>query len=96
MVGKPRRLLVTLRSAEDVDQAIRDAKKLRNSSDAYTSSSVYVNRDLSPEEAKAAYEKRVRRRAQATTGVSIDGVQASGNATTAAAASTSQAATHQN
>lgn len=78
ITGKPRRLLVTLGSSEEVDSVIKDARRLRNSTNNDTATNVFINRDLSPEEAKAAYEKRVQRRTQASVTVT--------NAPTAAAA----------
>lgn len=62
--GKPRRLLVSLRSSDEVDATLRCAKSLRNSTNHYTAANIFINRDLSPEEAKVAYEKRIARRAQ--------------------------------
>jgi len=44
------------------------AKDLRRSSERYVVENVYINPDLSPVEAKAAYERRQRRRATASTG----------------------------
>ena len=41
---------------------MRTAKKLRASSDSYVSDYVYINQDLTREEVKIAYEKRVLRR----------------------------------
>lgn len=63
--GRPRKLLVALRSAAVAKDLLKCAKELRNSSDTAVKDSVYINKDLSPEEAKAAYELRVKRRAEA-------------------------------
>ena len=60
----PRRLLVQLTSEENASSLLAVAKQLRTSTDQYVAASVYINRDLSPEEEKEAYEKRQRRRAR--------------------------------
>ena len=60
----PRRLLVNLRSSSTADELLKNAKKLRSSSDSYIAGSVFINKDLNPDEAKLAYELRVRRRAE--------------------------------
>jgi len=60
--SSPRRLLVHLTSEESVSSLIAAAKCLRNSDDPHIARNVYINRDLSPLEAKEAYEKRQRRR----------------------------------
>ena len=65
VAGRPRKLLVALRSATVAKDLLKCAKELRNSSDTAVKDSVYINKDLSPEEAKAAYELRVKRRAEA-------------------------------
>lgn len=65
---KPRKLIVTLKSSDNANSIIRDAKLLRQSSDTYTVSNIYINKDLSPEESKAAFEKRALRRVQAGSG----------------------------
>lgn len=62
--NSPRRILVSFSSTEVANSLIREAKNLRNSLDTYTASNIYINRDLSPEEAKVAFEKRAQRRAQ--------------------------------
>ena len=56
---RPRRLLVHLTSESSVLAA---AKQLRRSDDAYISEKVFINPDLSPAEAKLAFEQRQRRR----------------------------------
>ena len=66
-VGKPRvnhplKLLITLRTAEDVTNVLRVAKDLRKSSDPHIAATVYINKDMSPEESKAAYDERVKKR----------------------------------
>lgn len=54
----PRRLLVTLSSDADSSSAIRSAKKLRSSTDAYVRDNVYINADLTPEQRKLDYNLR--------------------------------------
>ena len=61
--GTPRKILVTLRSPADAADILKVAKNLRLSTDPTVKSNIYINKDLSPEEAKAAYEKREKRRA---------------------------------
>ena len=53
---RPRKLLVTLNSETLAQDLLSRAKLLRNSSDDYVASSIFINRDLSPEESKVAYE----------------------------------------
>ena len=65
-IDGPRKLVVSLTSADAANTVIRAARNLRNSLDNYTATKVYINHDLSPDEAKAAYEKRVQRRSQTT------------------------------
>lgn len=62
--GLPLKLRVTLDSAESVSLVLKAAKSLRTSTDSQISSSVYINKDLSPEELKTAYELRVKKRAE--------------------------------
>jgi hypothetical protein len=64
--GKTQPLLVLLRSASEAEYLIRDARRLRHSSDQYVSSSVYISADLTKAEALAAYQRRCRRRARTT------------------------------
>jgi len=59
--GKPRRLLVRLSSDTVAAEVLRSAPALRHASDALTTN-IYINPDLSPTEAKLAYEARQRRR----------------------------------
>ena len=70
--GRPRKLLVTLRTATTATDVLKSAKELRKSSDPIIKNSVFINRDLSPEEAKAAYEMRVKKRAEKTNMSSSD------------------------
>ena len=60
--GKPRRLLVPLTTEENAKSLLSVAKKLRSSDDPVIASSVYINADLTPTQAKLAYDKRVQRR----------------------------------
>jgi len=62
VTGRPRRLLVRLGSEETASALLRAAPELRQSEDLYTSTSVFINPDLSPTAAKLAYEQRRRRR----------------------------------
>lgn len=55
----PRRLLVRLGSEDTADAVLRDARKLRSSSDTRN---VFINPDLSPAAAALAYEARKKRR----------------------------------
>jgi len=57
--------LVHLTSEENVSHILSAAKSLRRSNDAYIAKSVYINPDISPAEAKLAFEKRAKRRAEA-------------------------------
>jgi len=57
--GRPRKLLVHLTSEENVKDVLREAPKLRCSSDT---ANIYINPDLSPAEAAMAYHRRQRRR----------------------------------
>jgi len=61
---RPRRLLIRLTSEENATHILTAAKRLRHSDDQYVATSVYINRDLSPTEAKLAYEKREQWRAR--------------------------------
>jgi len=62
--GAPRRLLIRLRSENTATDLLRDARRLRTSRDEYVSQKVYINPDLSPSQAKSAYDRRVKRRAR--------------------------------
>jgi uncharacterized protein YciI len=59
--GSPRRLLVRLGSEAVAAELLSAAPKLRRA-DPYTAAHVYINADLAPPEAKAAYEARKKRR----------------------------------
>jgi len=58
----PRRLLVRLRSEDTASDLLRSARMLRQSSDNYVASNIYFNSDLTPAQAKLAYQLRVKRR----------------------------------
>ena len=60
--NKVQPLLVTLHSSQQADYYIKNAKFLRGSSNESVKKSVFINPDLTPSEAKAAYELRVERR----------------------------------
>ena len=73
---RPRRLLVRLTSESSAASLLAAAKSLRQSEDTYVATNVYINADLTPLEAKLAYEKRQarrdRRRANMTTSLNAD------------------------
>ena len=77
-VGKtvPQKLLVYLLSEHTAAEIIQCARELRRSENSYIAKSVFFNRDLSPAEAKAAYDKRVARRSAVATATSSQGSQA--------------------
>jgi hypothetical protein len=58
----PRRLLVHLTNEEAATQVLQAAKSLHRNKRNSTSHPVYINPDLSPTEAKLAFEQRQRRR----------------------------------
>jgi hypothetical protein len=64
--NKPRRLLVSLENEVQARDLLTRSRNLRNSSNNYIANNVYINPDLSPEDAKAAFERRQSRRAGAT------------------------------
>jgi len=55
-------LLVVLRSVEEADYLIKNAKRLRQSNDSDIRNSVYINPNLTKAEAQNAYQRRCRRR----------------------------------
>jgi len=55
-------LLVTLSSADDAAFLIQNARMLRQSTNSLVRSTIYINADLTPAEALAAYEARCARR----------------------------------
>jgi len=74
----PRRLLVSLSSEQEVGAILRQSKLLRKSSDACTARNVFINPDLSPDDAKRAFEVRKARR-EAKVGPSSSSSTQSGN-----------------
>jgi hypothetical protein len=69
---RPRWLLVVLDSETAAENLLHCAPMLRDSGNAYLSNNVYINRDLTPEEATEAYMRRQERRearAEPTVGV---------------------------
>jgi len=60
--NKVQPLIVTLHNNLQSEYYIKNAKYLRSSSDAVINSSVFINPDLTPSEARAAYELRIQRR----------------------------------
>jgi hypothetical protein len=60
--NRPRRLLVRLSSESSANDVIRKARDLRQSADAFIAGNVFINRDLSLQQRKLAYEARERRR----------------------------------
>jgi len=63
--NKPQPLLVTLESPLQAQYYISNAKWLRTSSIEEVRNNVYINGDLTPSEAKAAYELRLQRKQRA-------------------------------
>jgi len=61
-VGKFQPLLVTLDTREQAEYYIKNASLLRHSDQSEICNSVFINPDLTPAEAKAAFEIRQRRR----------------------------------
>ena len=59
---RPRRLLVHLTSEVNAAELLAAAKQLRRSEDPHVASQIFINPDLTPTEAKLAYEHRQRRR----------------------------------
>ena len=57
-----RPILVALSSAEDASFLIRNARLLRQSENNFVRTSIFINADLTPAEALAAYESRCARR----------------------------------
>jgi len=73
--GKPRRLLVRLESEPSAAKLHSWAKNLRKSDDRYVADNVYINPDLTIEEAKLAYERRQKRRQHASSNIGSGPVQ---------------------
>ena len=68
-------VLVTLSTADQADEVIASAKKLRNSSDHIICTGVFINRFMFRIEAQLAYEQRCKRRLKS------DGVKMASNKT---------------
>ena len=66
--GRVQPVLVVLKSVEQAEFLISNAKSLRQSDNPQVKSSVYINADLTKAEALTAYQRRCRRRAAATYG----------------------------
>lgn len=60
--SKPRRLLVHLESEAAAAEVLQYARYLRGSNDEYVSRNIYINADLSKDEAKRAFDRRQERR----------------------------------
>jgi hypothetical protein len=91
--GQPRRILITVRTAEEATDLLKEARKLRNSSNLQVASSVYLNKDLSPEEAKIAFELRAKRRAERQQTTARNVAAGAANVLTCIAASSSASGT---
>jgi len=57
---KPRRLLDHLTSEQNVSSLLSDGRNLRRSDEPYIAQLVFINPDMSPTEAKLAFEKRAK------------------------------------
>ena len=69
-----RKVLVRFNSEKDATTVLNYAKTLRISTDRSIADNVYINADLSKEEAKLAYDKRVTRRNTAKGNITVMGV----------------------
>ena len=69
--GCVRPLLVGLQSEQDVSSLLSRARSLRQSSTEVVRKNVYINRNLSKEEARLAYEARRRRHHQQQQSVDV-------------------------
>lgn len=58
----PRRLLVTVTSEQEVTAILRECRRLRRSADKNIAKFIYINPDLSPDDAKKAFEARKAKR----------------------------------
>lgn len=67
----PRKLLVRLTSESAAMDLIFSSRKLRDSKDPYVASKIYINRDLTKEQAKQAFERRQSRRQAAAASSSV-------------------------
>ena len=66
--GKPRRLLIRFCTEQSASNMLAASRELRKSSDDYVARNIFFNPDLTREEEKTAYEKRVRRRTEVAKG----------------------------
>jgi len=71
VMNHPQKLLVTLRSTDDVTSVLSAAKQLRQSADSVVRDLVYINKDMSPEDSKAAFEYCVKRQTEGSTNTLI-------------------------
>lgn len=62
IAGKIQPLLVVLRSTDQADRILMQAKNLRNSSHDVIKSNVYINKHMTAAQSRAAYELRCQRR----------------------------------
>jgi hypothetical protein len=60
--GRPQPLLVAFKAAEQANELIASAKSLRRSADSFVRDNIFINRNMSKAESKAAYEQRCKRR----------------------------------
>jgi len=89
--GRPRRLLVHLRSESCAADLLLSAKQLRRSDDPDVARHVYINADLTPVEAKLAYEERQRRRERRERRTNTDSHQGNSNTSNRAVATNQDA-----
>ena len=62
---RPRKLLIRLHSESAAQSLLKAARERRTCDNASVAANVYINADLSPAEAKIAFEKRQRKRERA-------------------------------
>lgn len=70
--GRIQPVLAVVKSSDTASEIISCAKSLRRSPDSAIRDHVYINANLSIEEARAAYEQRCRRRMASTQQVNLD------------------------
>ena len=63
---QPRKLLVSLESEEIATDILNRAYLLKDTRDLQTNAKIFINRDLTPEESKLAFERRQQRREEKT------------------------------
>jgi len=81
--GRIQPLLVVMRSADQADQILTNAKKLRKSTNTKIKDNVYINRHMTAAQSRAAYELRCQRRDSATRKQSSSSLTQSTNGTVA-------------